>query len=134
MKKLPPVGGEPEPAASKMPTSVIVRAPAAVIVPTQRILLFVCAPVTWESVPPVRASVVVVVEKRPVSATAAVPAPVPHWRKRKVFCARIAPEINCFPPEPPPTFTTTVAMIHHPFLFYAWMAQMWYNQHSNGRA
>lgn len=77
MHMLPPVGGEPVPAASNTPTSVMARVPAAVIVPVTRYLSLLTEPVCCEAVPFVRASVVLVVVT--TFAEAAAPEPVPHW-------------------------------------------------------
>jgi len=73
---LPPVGGEPDPAASNTPTSVIARVPAAVIVPVKTTLSLVTVVVPCAAVAETRASVVVVVVT--TFAVAAAAEPVPH--------------------------------------------------------
>jgi hypothetical protein len=74
---LPPVGGDPAPAASNAPISVMVLAPAAVSVPVNTILSFVTVVVPCATDAETRASVVLVVVTTLADAAAA--EPVPHW-------------------------------------------------------
>lgn len=98
-KSTPPDGGEPDPAASKRPTLVIVLAPVAVNVPTHWNVSLVFVVVNWLETPLARASAAGVL--RSVEAAEPAVAPVPQPMKCGSawlgVAPNIRPEITAFP-------------------------------------